>query len=142
AVATPAIRAPSSLDRFIGGPSLLGRAALRWMVPGALLVAFLPGAGLRTLMANVRHLRDPAYDAHALAQTVMNDIPRDKIAAIDGALVLDFYLANRRVLEATIHRLSYDFRTQPFDYVVFARDGLRRFLPVTDGLALIRTYGD
>ena len=48
---------------------------------------------------------------------------------MDGAFVLDFYLADRPVLEATIHRLSYDFRTRPFEYVVFARDGLRRFLP-------------
>jgi hypothetical protein len=123
------------------GPRLLARA-LPWIVPFGLLVAFLPGAGVRTLLANLRHGNDPAYDAHALARGVMNDIPPDALTAVDGAFVLDFYLAGRPTLEATIHSLSYDFRRRPFEYLVFARDGLRRFLPVTSGLTLVRTYGD
>ena len=40
---------------FCSGP-------LPWLVFGSLLLAFLPGAGLRTLLANLRHLNDPAYD--------------------------------------------------------------------------------
>jgi hypothetical protein len=137
-----ASRAMARVERaFEGGPLLL-RTALPWVVPVILLLAFLPGAGLRTLVTNLRHLNDPAYDAHVLARTVMSDIPPDALTAVDGAFVLDFYLADRRVLEATIHRLSYDFRTRPFEYVVFARDGLRRFLPMMTGLTRVRTYGD
>ncbi len=120
----------------------LFRAALPWLVFGSLLLAFLPGAGLRTVLAHLRHRNDPAYDSHALARSVMRDIPRQTLSAVDGAFVLDFYLADRPVLEATIHRLSYDFRTRPFEYVLFARDGLRRFLPLMSDVALVRTYGD
>jgi hypothetical protein len=72
----------------------------------------------------------------------MRDIPPQALTAVDGAFVLDFYLADRPILEATIHRLSYDFRTRPFEYVVFARDGLRRFLPLMSDVVLVRAYGD
>jgi hypothetical protein len=112
------------------------------LVFSLLLLAFLPGAGLRTLMAHMRHRNDRAYDAHALAGTVMKDIPPRALTAVDGAYVLDFYLAGRPVIEATIHRLSYDFRLRPYEYVVFARDGLRRFRPLTSDLTLLRSYGD
>jgi hypothetical protein len=137
-----ASRASARLQRATEGRSRLLRAVIPWLVPGALVLAFLPGAGLRTVWANLRHGSDPAYDAHAVARTVMRDIPPHALTAVDGAFVLDFYLADRPVLEATIHRLSYDFRNRPYEYVVFARDGLRRFLPLMSDLALVRTYGD
>jgi hypothetical protein len=142
AVGVLASKTMARVERALDGGPLLLRTALPWVVPVILLLAFLPGAGLRTLVTNLRHLNDPAYDAHALSRTVMSDIPPDALAAVDGAYILDFYLADRRVLEATIHRLSYDFRTRPFEYVVFARDGLRRFLPMMSGLMRVRTYGD
>ena len=140
-----AILASRAIGRLDGAPARLPtllRAAVPWLVFGTLLLAFLPGAGLRTALANLQHRNDPAYDSHALARAIMRDIPPQALTAVDGAFVLDFYLADRPVLEATIHRLSYDFRTRPFEYVVFARDGLRRFLPLMSELALVRAYGD
>jgi hypothetical protein len=137
-----ASRAMARVERTFERGPFLHRTALPWVLPIVLLLVFLPGAGLRTLVANLRHLNDPAYDAHTLAQTIMSDIPPAALTAVDGAYVLDFYLADRPVLEATIHRLSYDFRARPFEYVVFARDGLRRFLPMMTGLTLVRSYGD
>jgi hypothetical protein len=122
--------------------SLRFRGTMPWLVFGALFLAFLPGAGLRTVLACCQHWNDPAYNSHTLARTVMRDIPPQAPTAVDGAFVLDFYLADRPVLEATIHRLSYDFRTRPFEYVVFARDGLRRFRPLMTDLILDRTYGN
>src|SRR5262249_41645443 len=108
---------------------------------GALVLAFLPGAGLRTLLVQMRHTRDPAYDARVVAQRIMADIPPQALTAVDGAYVLEFYLAGRPTVEATIHRLSYDVRSTPFEYIVFARDGLRRFRPLMNDLTLIQTYG-
>jgi hypothetical protein len=121
-----------------GLPRVFGPAPVCWL----LLAAFLPGAGVRTALAHLRHWNDPAYDAHALARALLRDTPPEAVTAVDGAYVLDFYLAGRPVLEATIHRLSYDFRSQSFEYVVFARDGLRRFRPLMNDLVLIRSYGD
>src|SRR5262249_7359517 len=130
------------IARLVARHSPRPLGVLPWVVPVLLLSAFLPGGGLRTIWANVRHLNDRAYDAHALARDVMRDIPPRALTAVDGAFVLDFYLADRPVIEATIHRLSYDFRTRPFEYVVFARDRLRRFLPRTGGLVLIPPHCD
>jgi len=142
ALAILATRAGVVLERAVARRFLLFRGAMPWLVFGSLLLAFLPGAGLRTVLANFYHRNDPAYDSHALARTVLRDISPQALTAVDGAFVLDFYLADRPVLEATIHRLSYDFRTMPFEYVVFARDGIRRFLPLMSELVLVRTYGD
>ena len=137
-----ASRAVDRLENAWRRPRVVSWSPWPWLVFGSLLLAFLPGAGLRTLLAQVRHAGDPSYDAHALARTVMRDIPPHAMTAVDGAYVLDFYLAGRPVLDATIHRLSYDIRTMAYDYVVFEREGLRRFLPLMDDLALVRTYGD
>jgi hypothetical protein len=132
----------SAIERRFGSQRRLIRTALASVVPGALLLAFLPGAGLRALVVQMRHANDPAYDARSLARRIMADIPPQAITAVDGAYVLDFYLADRPTLEATIHPLSYDVRTTPFDYIVFARDGLRRFRPMMNDVTLVRTYGD
>jgi hypothetical protein len=137
-----ASRAAGRLERASGGRPAWLAAATPWLVCGALLLAFLPGAGLRTLLVQLRHLNDPAYDAHALARAVMDDIPSRALTAVDEAYVLDFYLAGRPVLDATIHPFSYDVRTRPFEYIVFGRRGMKDFLPLMNDLILIRTYGD
>jgi hypothetical protein len=137
-----ASRGADRLKRALGRRHAWAGAAPPWLIYGSLLLAFLPGAGLRTLLSQLRHANDPAYDAHAVARAVMDDIPTRAMTAVDEAYVLDFYLAGRPVLDATIHPLSYDVRTRAFEYIVFARGGLKRFLPLMEDLTLIRTYGD
>jgi hypothetical protein len=137
-----AARIADRLEAACRGRLAVFRATVPWLVFGLVLLGFLPGAGLRTLLVHLRHPTDPAYDAHAVARAVMRDLPPRAPAAVDGAYVLDFYLAGRPVLDATIHRLSYDFRTRDYDYVVFSRAGMKRFLPMMNDLTLIRTYGD
>lgn len=112
------------------------------LVAAAIGLALMPGAGVRPLLAQFRHRRDPAYDARALARAVLADIPREELAAVDGALVLDAYLAGRRVVDLTIHPLALDVRAYPFAYAVFSRVGLRLYKPEMEGLTLVRTYGD
>ena len=137
-----ASRASDLLQHRLGRLPVLLRAAVPWLVLGSVLLAFLPGAGVRTVVANFRHWNDPSYDSHKLAHTIMNDIPPSSSTAVDGAFVLDFYLADRPVVEATIHRLSYDFRTRPFEYLVLRGTESSAFLPLMHDIALVRTYGD
>ena len=111
-------------------------------VAAAVALTLLPGAGLRPLLAQIRHRADPLYNARALARTVLADIPPDAMSAIDGALVLDAYLAGRPVVDLTIHPLAYDVRTLPFEYAVFSRVGLRLYKPEMADLVLLKTYGD
>jgi 4-amino-4-deoxy-L-arabinose transferase-like glycosyltransferase len=119
-------------------------AAGRWstgLVACAIALGLLPGSGLRPWLAQVRHWRDPAYDARAVAQQVLADIRSDATAAVDGGLVLDAYLAGRPVIDLTIHPLAYDVRAMGFEYAVFTRAGLRLYKPEMDDLVLMKSYG-
>ena len=107
-----------------------------------LAIALLPGAGLRPLLAQFRHRRDPSYNARELATIVMADVPPDALTAVDVGYVFDVYLAGRPVVDLTINPLSYDVRTTPFEYAVFSRAGLRLYKPEMDDLVLMKTYGD
>jgi 4-amino-4-deoxy-L-arabinose transferase-like glycosyltransferase len=113
----------------------------------ALLAAVvLPGAGLRTLLAQVRHWGETAYDSHALARAVMADVPAEALTAVDPAYVLDFSLAGRRVVDAFIEPDPsvhlYDVRERPFEFAVFGREGLLKTRPRCPDLILLKTYGD
>jgi 4-amino-4-deoxy-L-arabinose transferase-like glycosyltransferase len=112
------------------------------LVTSALLAALLPGSGLRALAVHARHGRDPAYDAHALAHAVMADVPPGRLAAVDCPFVLDFYLAGRPVVAATVYPVFYDVRREPFEYAVLGRMGLERTKSQLGPLELIGTYGD
>jgi hypothetical protein len=111
-----------------------------------LLAALLPGAGLRTLSAHLRHWNQPAYNVHTLTHLIMADIPKAGVTAVDSAYVLEFYLAGRRVVDVFIepsHQVHlYDVRDKAFDYVVFGPTGLRLYRPRMDDLVLLKTYGD
>ena len=111
-------------------------------VVGLLLLALLPGSGLRPWLAQIRHWNDPAYDARRVANSVMADVPTDALTAVDGAYVLDAHLAGRNVVDLTIDPLSYDVRTIPFEYAVFSKVGLRLYKPDMADLDLVKTYGN
>jgi hypothetical protein len=116
----------------------------RWstaLVACAIALGLLPGSGLRPWLAQVRHWRDPAYNARTVARTILADIPADAAAAVDGGLVLDVYLTGRPVIDLTIHPLAYDVRAMSFKYAVFTRAGLRLYKPEMDDLVLVKTYG-
>jgi hypothetical protein len=116
------------------------------LATAALVAIFLPGAGLRTLVAHLRHLRDPAYDAHALARSIMADIPPDAVAAVGAEYVLDFYLAGRPAIDALIDPVPevhlYDVRDRPYDYVVLGPVTHRLYKSRMPDLVPIRSYGD
>jgi 4-amino-4-deoxy-L-arabinose transferase-like glycosyltransferase len=129
-----------------GTPAPPGGEPLRreWstgLVACVILLALLPGSGLRPWLAQIRHWRDPAYNARAIAREVLADIPAGALAAVDGGLVLDVYLAGRPVIDLTIHPLAYDVRAMEFEYAVFTRAGLRLYKPEMDDLVLVKTYG-
>jgi 4-amino-4-deoxy-L-arabinose transferase-like glycosyltransferase len=123
-----------------------GRAVATGLALAVLVAALLPGAGLRALVANLRHWNDPDYDVRAFTRAVMADVPAGAVTAVDPAYVLDFHLAGRRVVDAFIEfdpRVhTYDVRDKSFDFAVFGPLGLKRDRPRMDDLALLRTYGD
>jgi hypothetical protein len=112
----------------------------------AMLAALLPGAGLRTLVAHIRHLGDPGYDARALARAVMADIPPGAATAVDAAYALDFYLAGRPAMVAFIEPdpgiVLYDVRDREFEYLVLGPVGLRLYRSRMPDLVPLKVYGD
>src|SRR6185312_1038872 len=105
----------------------------------ALLAASLvPGSGIRTLAACVRHANDPAHDAHRFARRIMADLDPDALGAVDRSLVLDFYLAGHRVVDA--HYLR--FLPVKYDYLLVGPNGLRISRVPRESLELVRRYGN
>jgi len=142
ALGAVAARTATRLAAACGAHRSRARRVATGLVVVLLLASFLPGSGIRTIFAYLRHWDDRAYDSHAWSKVVMRDIPPRALTAVDSAYVLDFYLARRPVFDATIHPLSYDYRTMPFEYVVLGHEGAKNLLPVTRDLTLVRVYGD
>jgi hypothetical protein len=117
-------------------------ACLSGGVAVLLALALVPGSGVRTLLAHVRHGDRPDYDVRAFSREIMSDIPPDAPTAVGPTLVLEFYLAERPVVAAIIEPLCYDFRSVEYEFVVLGRLGLGRVRPHVPGLVLVKTYGD
>lgn len=119
--------------------SRTGRTALVSCATTALLIASLvPGSGLRTITAHLRHWNDPAYNAHRFAARIMADLDPNALVAVDGWYVLDFYLAGRRVVDA--HYL--EFLPVDYQFLLVGPDGLRLSKVPQDDLELVRRYGN
>jgi 4-amino-4-deoxy-L-arabinose transferase-like glycosyltransferase len=136
----------SSLAGWLAGLCGSGWPVCRKTAPavGAVLLtlALLPGSGLRTLEAHLRHWNDPHYRSPAFARAIMADIPAHALVAVDRPYVLDFFLADRRVVEAMVEPFYYDVRAEPFVYVVLGTYGLEHTKPHLEGLELVKAYGD
>jgi 4-amino-4-deoxy-L-arabinose transferase-like glycosyltransferase len=103
-----------------------------------LVLVLAPGSGLRTVLAHLRHARDPAYNAHQLARTMMADLDPNSLVAVDGWYVLDFYLAGRRVVDA--HYL--EFLPVDYDFLLVGPHGLLLSKVPPESLEVVRRYGD
>jgi hypothetical protein len=136
--------ASSSASRLIRlcGPGRPGcQRAAPALVTMLLFLALVPGSGIRTLEAHLRHWSDPNYRSQQFARAVMDDIPAQALVAVDRHYVLDFFLAGRRVVEAMVDPFYYDVRVEPFEYAVFGPYGLEQTKPHMGRLDLVKTYG-
>jgi 4-amino-4-deoxy-L-arabinose transferase-like glycosyltransferase len=119
------------------------RRALVNCAGGSLLVAaMLPGAGLRTWLAHLRHWNDINYNAPAFAQQMLADLPADARYTVDRAFVLDFLADGRRTLLAETYRPHFSAQEFPYDYLIVSRYGLEQQIADTMRGTLVRTYGD
>jgi len=116
--------------------------AVSMSVACLLLLAFLPGSGLRTAYAHLRNWHAPQYDAGRFVARILADIPGESPVAVDPQYVLHAYLAGRSVVDATVIPFFFDVRSQPFEYAVFGPLGLEQCKPHISGLTLLKTYGD
>ena len=111
---------------------------------GVLLVAaMLPGAGVRTWVAHVRHWSDVEYNSPRFVQVMLDDLPADARYTVDPGYVFDFYLAGRQTILAVVFEFYFDAEDFPYDYLVagpYALDAIE--IPDQLDGRLVRTYGD
>ncbi|WP_158633585.1 glycosyltransferase family 39 protein [Tautonia sociabilis] len=119
-----------------------GRRLATAVVVSALLLALVPGSGLRVLSAHLGHWDDPVYRVEAFADAVVADIPPGALVAADGSLVLEVFERGRPVVEALVDPFFYDVRAEPFSFAVFGPIGLEQVRPEIEGLEFVRSYGD
>jgi 4-amino-4-deoxy-L-arabinose transferase-like glycosyltransferase len=108
------------------------------LMTALLVLVLLPGSGLRTLSAHLRHWDDPAYDVDAFTRRVMADVPSGALAVVDTPYVLNFYLAGHRVVDAN----CLEFMPVPYEYLVVSRLGLDRLPVRREDLIPLGRYGD
>jgi hypothetical protein len=134
-----------ALDRAAGwiGHRLGGRpATASALVASVLLLAMVPGSGLRVLAAHLGHWDDPNYRVEDFADRILTDIPPGALVAADGSLVVEFFERGHPVVEALVDPFFFDVRLEPFTFAVFGPVGLEQVRPEIEGLELVRTYGD
>ncbi len=126
------------LARWRGDRPLMATTCVGMLIA----LALAPGAGLRVMASHLRHRDDPAYDVRSFTREILADIPPEALIAVDGAFVLEAYLAGRPVVEAIVDPFYYDVRTEPFRYAVFGPIGLKQVRPAMNDLVWVKSYGD
>lgn len=107
-----------------------------------LLLAMVPGSGVRVLVEHLRHWDDPGYDVRKFARLILPDLPDDELTAADSSLVLEFYLAGRPVVAAYAYPFYFDARREPFTRAVLDPEWPHHALALMPELEPLRSYGD
>jgi len=131
------------LDCRLGSLRLAGRPRqFAHVAIGLLLVAtMIPGSGLRTLVAHLRHGNDINYHAPRFARALLDAIPADAVCVVDTEFALDFVAAGRKTLMAQTLPLYFRADQSRYDYLLVSRHG--RDLDIAKALhgRLVETRG-
>jgi hypothetical protein len=122
-----------------------GKKRAGWTTVAAVGIAaaiMLPGAGLRTVIAHVRHWNDINYDAPRFTQELMAAVPADAKLVVDPGYIFDFYRAGRDVTLGLDYVFFFSVRGTKYDYVVAGPYSLRDKVPQTLNADYVRSYGD
>jgi hypothetical protein len=101
---------------------------LAWVAAAALACSMLPGSHIQVLRAYVMHWNDVNYNAPRFAQMVLREVPPDAVCVVDKELLLDFFVAGRRVLSAQADPFYFSVERYPYDYFVCGRYAQRDLL--------------
>lgn len=128
-----------------GGPLIgrLRRPLLGQLAGGALLVAaLLPGAGLRSWLAHVRHWSNSNYIEPQFTQALLGDLPPDARLIVDPAFVFEAYLSHRHAMLGTNLDFFFNAAGQPYDYLIVGPLGRQYHLAESMHGRHLRDYGD
>jgi len=109
---------------------------------GIAVAVMLPGAGLRTVVAHLRHWDDVNYDATRFTQELMQAVPADAKLVVDPGYIFDFYRAGRDVTLGLDYPFFFSVRGTEYDYVVGGPYSIRDKVPEALDAQFVRAYGD
>ena len=111
-------------------------------VTGFFFLAMLPGSGIRTRVAYLRHWSDVEYDAPRFAAMILRDLPADARLTVERAFVFDAFLAGRKTILGLNDRFYFGAEDFAYDYLIVSRCGMDdRLAEALDG-RLLRVYGN
>jgi len=119
------------------------RLRLRTVIATALAAAImLPGAGLRTVAAHLRHWNDINYDAPRFTRELMTAAPADARLVVDPKYIFDFYRDGRHVTLAMDYDFFFSVRGAEYDFVVAGPYSIRDGIPEVLAAEFVKAYGD
>jgi hypothetical protein len=126
------------IDRWL---RVLRFPVIQWAAAAMLVASMLPGSGIRTLLAHLKHWDDIRYNAPRLSQWLLSRIPPDAVCMVDTEFSLDFIAAQRPTLMS--ETLPMYFRADQFeyDYLIVSRQRSASGLPQQLHGRLVETLG-
>ena len=114
-----------------------------WLLAaGLVVVCFLPGSGLRTTWACVRHWNDVNYKPREFTRSILDDLPPDARLTVGAEYALEAYgLRSSHVLLGIRHPDYFDSTRFACDYAILGRTELEQGLDRAFGGRVVRTYG-
>lgn len=119
-----------------------GRALVTACMIVLVTLSYIPGAGLRTLIAHLQHRGSIEYDVSKFNRMLTEQIPEDAIVAVDTQLLLEFVLAKKKTLIATTLPMYFRLDQVEYDYVFISRFGIDTQLASRLSVELVQTFGN
>ena len=116
-------------------PSLLLSALI-------LALTFLPGSGLRTTWACLRHGGQLDYQPHAFTKAILAALPPNAQLTVGAEFALDAFGANRNVLLGIRYYNYFDATKYPYNYAIMGRSGMKDGLDKAMNARVVRPYGN
>lgn len=123
-------------------PDRIAQRAALAMLGVILAVSLVPGSGIRTWLAYVKHWNDDTYNAPRFAQQLIAEIPKSAVVAVDTEYLLDFVASGRDCVLLNTAPIYFRLDNHGFDYLVLSRLGDARQASEPFEIKLIRSFGN
>lgn len=126
--------------------SCFGSGARAWIfAPLAImgvLLTFLPGSGLRAVVAYATHLGDTNFYSPRFIRQVLSELPAEAKLTVGIEFALDAYGQGREVVLGIENPMYFDSSEVPTDYLILGRLGLAERLQDRFDCERIAIFGD
>ncbi|MBI1349036.1 phospholipid carrier-dependent glycosyltransferase [bacterium] len=106
------------------------------------LVAMVPGSGVRTTWVYLSHWHELNYHAPTFTRMLMEETPKEGVVIVDPGYVFDFYRAGYDARLALIFDFFYNVEGVPYEYVVGGPYSIRDRVPDAVKAVQLREFGD